>query len=213
MDWDRAAAANPVATLLNRGGIGKHAIDANRIGNVLDLAIAERLVSANQLVLDLLVDAAGNVDFASLSYALESRRNIDAVAIDIVGFDDDVAEIDADPIFDPVMLGQRCVAADQVLLDHDAGAHGLDGAIEDGDEAVTRGFDEPAVVLSDGGLDEVALEPLDAVVRPFLIDLHQAAVAGDVACHDGGKTPRHWLAWLLTTAARLDVTNLGHGSD
>ena len=71
----------------------------------------------------------------------------------------------------------------------------------DGNEAVARGFNEPAVVFSNGGFDDFALEPLDALVRPFLVDLHQAAVAGDIACHDGGQTPRHWLAWLLTTAA------------
>ena len=70
------------------------------------------------------------------------------------------------------------------MLDHDAGSDGLDRAVENGDEAVARGFEKPAVVLFDSGLDEVALDPLDAVVRPFLVDLHLAAVAGDIAGHD-----------------------------
>ena len=55
--------------------------------------------------------------------------------------------------------------------------------------------------------------PLDAVVRAFFVDLHQAAVAGDIACHDGRKAARHWFARWLANSARLDVTNLGHGSD
>ena len=165
-------------------------------------------------MLYLFVDAAGNIDFARTGYALKPRGDIDAVAIDVVDFDDDVAKVDANPVFDPMMLRQRCIATNHILLDHDAGSHGLYGTVENGDEAVACGFDEPAVVFSDGGFDELALEPLDAIVRSFLVDLHQSAVAGDIACHDGRKAPRRWLALRrLTNAARLDVTNLGHGSD
>ncbi len=41
----------------DRSRVRKHPIDANRIGDVLQLLVAERLISADQLVLDLLVDA------------------------------------------------------------------------------------------------------------------------------------------------------------
>ena len=133
--------------LVQCGWVGKHAIDAHRIGNVLDLAITERLVSANQFMLYLFVDAAGDIDFAGTGYAFKPRGNIDAVAIDVVGFDDDVAKIDADPILDPMMLGQRCIAANHILLDHDAAPDGLDGTIENRDEAVARGFNKLAVVF------------------------------------------------------------------
>jgi len=37
--------------------VGEHPVNSHRIGDVLDFAISERLVSANQLVLDLLVNA------------------------------------------------------------------------------------------------------------------------------------------------------------
>ena len=90
---------------------------------------------------------------------------------------------------------------------------GLDRAVENRDEAVARGFDKLAVVLFDAGLDEVALDPLDAGVRPLFVDLHQAAVAGDIAGYDRSKAPRRWLARWLTGSARLDVTNLGHDVD
>ena len=87
------------------GGIGKHAIDPHRVGDVLDMAITEQLVSANQLVLYLFVDAAGDIDFAGLGYAFKPRGDIDAVAVNVVGFDDDIAKIDANSILDPMMLG------------------------------------------------------------------------------------------------------------
>src|SRR5882762_4785466 len=105
--------------------IWKHAVDAYWIGDVLDLAIAERLISANQLVLDLLVDAARDVDLAGIGNPLKPRGNVDAITVDVVCLDDDVAQIDADPIFDPVMLRQRRVASDHVLLDDDTASHGF----------------------------------------------------------------------------------------
>ena len=36
--------------------VRQHAIDSYRIGNVLDLAVAQRLIGAHQFILDLLVD-------------------------------------------------------------------------------------------------------------------------------------------------------------
>jgi hypothetical protein len=75
-------------------------------------------------------------------------------------------------------------------LDDDAAPHGLDGTVENRNETVTRGFDEPAVVLCNAGLYEVALDPFYATVRPFLIDFHQPAVARDISSDDRGKTPR-----------------------
>src|SRR4029077_5585702 len=194
--------------------IGKHAVHAHRIGDVLDLAVTERLVSANQLVFYLFVNAAGDVDLAGIGDAFKPRGNIDTVAIDVVGFDDDVAKMDASSILDPVMLRQRCVAADQILLDDDAASDGLDGTVENRDKAVARCFDEFSVVFDDAGLDELALDPLDAVVRSLFIDLHQAAIARDIACNDRRKATRGRLArGLAASSARFDVANFRHGSE
>ena len=87
-------------------GIRKHAVNSHRIGDVLDLAIAERLVSANQFVLYLFVNAAGDVDLARIGDAFKARSNVDAIAVNVVCFDDDVAKIDANSILDPMMLRQ-----------------------------------------------------------------------------------------------------------
>ena|SRR2546427_7725815 len=86
--------------------VGKHAVDSHRIGDVLDLAVTERLVSANQFMLYLFVNAAGDIDLARIGNAFKSRSDIDAVAINVVCFDDDVAKIDANSILDPMVLGQ-----------------------------------------------------------------------------------------------------------
>jgi hypothetical protein len=87
------------------------------------------------------------------------------------------------------------------LLDDDAAPDGFDGTVEDCDKTVTCGFNKLAVIFDDAGFDKVALDPFDAVVRPLLVDLHQAAVAGDIARDNRGKTARHRLARRLTISA------------
>jgi hypothetical protein len=77
-----------------------------------------------------------------------------------------------------------------VLLDHDATSHGLDRAVENRDKAVAGRFDQPPVMLGNAGLDQVALDSLDAPMRALLIELHEAAVACDIAGNDRGKAAR-----------------------
>jgi hypothetical protein len=67
------------------------------------------------------------------------------------------------------------------------------------------------VVFDYTGLYEIVLNPLDPRVCSFFIDLHQAAVARDIAYNDRSETARRRLARWLTS--RLEVANLGHGSD
>src|SRR3954470_12420586 len=84
--------------------IRQHFINAHGIGDVLDLAVPERLVTAHDLVLDLLVDRAGDKDLSWLGDALDTRGDIDAVAVDVVRLHYDVTEIDANPVLDPGVL-------------------------------------------------------------------------------------------------------------
>src|SRR5882757_7471615 len=103
------------------------------------------------------------------------------------------------------MLGLRCVASHHVLLDDDAASHGFDGTVEDRKKAVAGGFNQPPMVLCDAGLNEFALDPLDAIVRSLFIDLHEPAVARDVARDDRRKTARCWLLRLLSIPARFEA--------
>src|ERR1700748_259821 len=90
-----------------------------------------------------------------------------------------------------MMLRQRCIASDHVLLDDDTASHRFDGAVENCQKAVAGRFDKLTVVLDDGRLYEVAHDPFHTLVRSFLIDLHETAVASDIACDNRGKTARH----------------------
>src|ERR1700747_806393 len=121
------------------------------------------------LVFYLLLDAARNKHLARLGDPLDLDGNVDAIAVDVVRFNDDVAEIDADPVLDPGMVRHRCISADHVLLDDNAAPDGFDRAIEGRNESVAGGFDEPAVVLENARLYQIALDPSDARMRSFLV--------------------------------------------
>src|SRR5437879_3958626 len=159
------------------GRIRKHPVDPYRICDVLYFAISERLISANQFVLYLLVNAARDVNLAGIGNTLKAGSDIDAIAENVVCFNDNVAKIDTNPILNPMMLRHRCVASNHVLLDDDAASHGFDGAVENGNKSVTRGFDQPSVMPHNARLNEVTLDPLHAKMRSLFLHLHEAAVA------------------------------------
>src|SRR6516225_2376053 len=95
---------------------------------------------------------------------------------------------------------QRRVASRHVLLDDDAAAHRLDRTVKYRDKTIASGLDEPSVMFRDAGLDEVALDSLDAQMRAFFIDLHETAVARDVTSHDCRKT-----SWRQPAPRRIGV--------
>src|SRR5664279_5252928 len=69
----------------------------HRAVDVLDgdlAAIREANVDA---VADALVDDRGDADATRRSEGFQTRRHVDAVAVDVVAVDDHVAEVDADP--------------------------------------------------------------------------------------------------------------------
>src|ERR1700739_3276833 len=133
--------------------IRQYTVNSHGICDVLDPAISERLISANKLVLDLLVDAARDEDLARVCDALKARGDIHAITVDVVLLDDDIAQIDADPIFDPLLLRERRIAPKHVLLDHDSAAHGLHGTVEYCKEPVAGRLDEAAMMFRNAGLD------------------------------------------------------------
>jgi len=96
------------------------------------------------------------------------------------------------------------------LLDDDTASHSFDRTVENRNKSVTGGFDEPAVMSHDAGLYEVTLDPPDAKMRSFFIDLHEAAVARDVAGNNRRKTARRRLSRGITTSTRFQLANFTH---
>ena len=71
--------------------------DTDRPVDILDADVAAVLEPNLDPIADALIDDRGDADAARLGQRLEPRGDVDAIAVNIVAFNDDIAEIDADP--------------------------------------------------------------------------------------------------------------------
>ena len=74
----------------------ENAIPSYRVDDVLQVLLAEAVEADGQLVVHLIVDRAGDQDSPRVGQLLQSRGDIDAVAINIVALHHHVAEMDPD---------------------------------------------------------------------------------------------------------------------
>jgi hypothetical protein len=75
-------------------------VGVDRIGDVLELLLAHIPETDVELVLDVVEDGSGNANATRIGQLLQPSRDIDAVAVNIIAIDDDVADIDPDPVGD-----------------------------------------------------------------------------------------------------------------
>jgi len=85
-----------------------------------------------------------------------SRGDVDAVAEDIVALDDNVAQINPDPEFDPPLLNAGGLARGSRPLHRDGTAYGVDDAGELDEHPVAGGLKDTAAVFGNRRIDELA---------------------------------------------------------
>ncbi len=166
--------------------------DANRTGDVLDALVAEILeCDVVQSVADLIAHRARDADAARLGEHFEARRDVDAVAKDVVALNDHVAQIDANAELYPPRRRDVRVASRHPALNLGRAQHRVGDAVKLDQHAVASGLDDAAVVLRDGRIDE--LDPMGLETRKCsgLVGLHQPTVAD----HVGGKDRREPALW------------------
>ena len=134
---------------------------------------------------------ARNAHTAWLGHRLQARGDVDAVAIDVVVLDDDVAEIDADAKPDPLGLSGALVAIDHAALDHGRTLDGVDDAGELDQRAVAHELDHAAAEFLDSGVDQFAPAALQPLKRADLVLAHEPAVADHIGCKDRGEPSLH----------------------
>src|SRR5262249_17462196 len=108
--------------LNNGGGVGPPPLDSDRGPGVLGPGDAARLVSPNDFVVDLVVDACRDEDVSRIGNSFKPRCNVDAITIDVFRFDDDVSEIHSDPILYPLVTCERRITPHNALLNDDGAA-------------------------------------------------------------------------------------------
>jgi hypothetical protein len=181
---------------LNRrsGGCGlsrgkTDSIGSNRAGNVLEALLAQIVEPEIEFVADLIVDDSRHTNPARFGNSLQSCRDIDAIAVDVVVLrDDDVAEIDADPEYDPLVFRGRDVALDHPALHRNGAGHGLNHAREFDEDAIAGRLDDPALVLGNLRVDQFATMSSEPREGASLVESHEAAVADDIGGENGRES-------------------------
>lgn len=140
-------------------------------------------------------------------------RDVDAVAMDVVADDDDIAEVDADAELDALFRRGRAIAGRHARLDRDGAADRLDRAGEVHQQAVAGAFDDASPMLGDARFDQRLEMRVEPVQRPFLVLAHQPAVAGDVGRQDrrelalgAGLVRDRWLVGQVTPSSGSGVS-------
>jgi hypothetical protein len=118
--------------------------------------------------------SAAHADAAGLGEGLEARRDVHAVAEDVVALVDDVADVDADAQDDPAVVRDADVAQRHAALEVDREPHRVDDARELEQQAVAHRLDDAAVVLGDLRVDQLAAVRLERGQRAALVAPHQS---------------------------------------
>ena len=150
------------------GAVGEHrafaaefdAIDAHRPGNILQALLAAIDEVGRHLALHLPPGVLRKRDASRRSDAFDARRDVDAIAKNIVAFDDDVADIDADAELDRIGFRSAGIVLANVFLDLYRTGNRVDGAAELYQHAVAHELDDPARMGGDIRIDKVAPQRL-----------------------------------------------------
>ena len=175
---------------LRGGGVHDDAVDADAAGDVLQLVLAQVLERKVELAAYLVVDLGRDADSAGAGERLDARRDIDAVAVDPVSLDHEVAEIDADPERHAALFGQFCIARSQFRLEGEGRFDRVYRAAEFRQNVVPRHVHDAAMLRCHNPGDDAA-EFRQGAHGGELVVAHQAAVARDIGAQYGGEPALH----------------------
>jgi hypothetical protein len=147
--------------------------------------LSQILEDKGQPVTDVVMDGIGDEHPAGIGQGFDPRSDVDPIAINVVGLDDDVAEIDADTQLDAIVRLDAGVPRGHPLLHFDRAAHRIDDAGKFHQHAVAGGLDNAAAVLGDLRIEELAAQRFEAFVRAFLVRPHQPRIPRDISGEDG----------------------------
>ncbi len=134
------------------------------------------------------MNPTGNADTSWLCNVLQPRRNVYAVPVDVVLFNNHVALVDAHSEFNTLVLGNMGVSLSHGALDIDGTLNGIEDRGELDKESIAGRFDNTPGVLGDLGIDHLFAMGLELSQGSGLISPHQPAVTNDVGCEDCCKS-------------------------
>ena len=155
--------------------------------DVLQHLVADVLEAHRQLVADVIPYRPRNNDSAGLGQSFEAGRNIDAIAKDVIGLDNDIAEVDADAEGDFLVGLIAAVSLGGALLDLDRATQRFHDTDEFRQQAIAGFLDQVPCMRLDRWFEQLAEQRNEARVCTLLIAAHQAAVTGHIGAEDRGQ--------------------------
>jgi hypothetical protein len=148
--------------------------DSDRAIDILDTYVAAILETNVDPIADAFVNDRGDADPAGLGEGFQSRGDVDTIAVDVVVFNDDITEIDADSEHDGRLargcMWQRGAGA----LHRKRAVYSIDHAAKLNDGAIADQLHDAAVVGGDGWVKYGLSVPLQGSQRAGLVGSHQA---------------------------------------
>jgi len=132
---------------LRRGGlrVQRDSIDANGLGDILELLVSPVVESKVKLVGDMVAHRLGYRDPAAVRDTFKAGRDIDAVAKQILAFNDHIAQVDAHPKLDAAILRNLDIPSAHRALDDDGAFNGIHDAWEFHQDSIARQLDDREV--------------------------------------------------------------------
>src|SRR5215471_18692677 len=167
--------------------IEPNAMDRYRSRDVLDLAFAHILKRKIELIAHFIAHNAADADAPWLRQGFETRRDVDAVAIDVLPVNDNIAHVQANPKLNTPLRRNLGIALGHLPLDIDSTAQGVDDTGKLNKHAVARRLNNAPAVFRDLGIDDRASVALERGQCAFFIQTHQPRIASDIRCKNGRK--------------------------
>ena len=160
-------------------------------------------------VSDLIADRLGDGYAPGRGHALQTRRHIHPIAVDVVAFDNDIAEIYADAKLNATIIRHRGRACLHCALEPDRTGDSADNTRKFRENSIAGEFYDAALVLGDFALNDFATDFFQLRKRSGFIAFHQPAVTDDVGCQDRGEAN---VPWSSEYAPETDQTSGGQES-
>jgi hypothetical protein len=137
-----------------------NSVDPHWTGNIFEHLLSKVVEPEIEFVPDLIVDDPRHTDSARFGDPLQSGCYVDPITMNVLTLDDDVAQVDADPEYDPLVFRDRGIALGHPMLHRDRTGDRLDHAREIDQDAVAGRFDNAALVFGNRGVNEfTAMHP------------------------------------------------------
>jgi hypothetical protein len=123
--------------------------DSDRALDILDTYVTAIREANVDPIADALVDDRRDADTTGLGQRLQARGNIDAIPVDIVALDNNVAKIDSDSQYDGWLRRAWIRRRGTGALHRKCAVYGIDHAAKLCDGAIADQFHNPAVMGGD----------------------------------------------------------------